>query len=86
MPYIELKSRPALDDEMEHMLDFIEAAQLTPGEKNYMLTRMAIAMTGKRYADHEAVLGRLTAVLLEWWRRVMVPYEDQKIVENGDVF
>lgn len=86
MPYIEVKARPALDDRMQDLLDFLEVAELQPGEKNYVLTRVAIAMTGKRYADHEAVLGRLVAVTLEWWRRVMVPYEDQKIVENGDVF
>lgn len=85
-PYIELKARPSLDTHLEHLLEFLDVAQLSPGEKNYVLTRIAIAMTGTRYADHEAVLGRLVAVTLEWWRRVMVPYEDQKVIANGDVF
>lgn len=86
MPYIEPHQRRDLDDRMADLLDWLEVAELQPGEKNYILTRVAIAMTGKRYADHEAVLGRLVAVTLEWWRRVVVPYEQEKQVVNGDVY
>jgi hypothetical protein len=88
MPYIEEKERPPIDLHLEPIINMIADCQLSPGDLNYIITRIVIAEVAgnARYASYEAMLGRLEAVKLEWWRRVMVPYEDRKRDQNGDVF
>lgn len=61
----------------------------TPGELNYDITNSII----KYYHDKELnyqtindILGALEGAKLEFYRRVVVPYEDKKIKENGDVY
>lgn len=39
-----------------------------------------------RYAHLNEVVGAIDCAKLELYRRVAVPYEDQKIEENGDVY
>jgi len=39
-----------------------------------------------RYAHLNEVVGAMDCAKLELYRRVAVPYEDQKIEENGDVY
>jgi len=39
----------------------------------------------KRYGDYAAFEGDCQQSLKEIYRRLEVPYEDTKIVENGDV-
>lgn len=64
----------------------------TPGQLNYALTRVgvdylrAISLGTPSYADMTEVLAAFEAAKLEFYRRVMAPYEDQKIAENGDVY
>lgn len=41
---------------------------------------------GFRYQDLNDVLGALAGAQAEFYRRVVVPYEDRKIAENGDVY
>lgn len=38
------------------------------------------------YKDLNDAIGALEACKLEFYRRVIVPYEDQKIKSNGDVY
>lgn len=64
----------------------------TMGELNYAITTMC----NKFLADHEApvpsytdlnaVIGVLECVKLEYYRRVVAPYEDIKKTQNGDVY
>ena len=84
MPYIEAQNRPIIDTWMAPLLQHVR--DLHPGELNYVLTTLVLAWEPKRYADMEAVLGRLEAVKLEFYRRVVAPYEDAKKKINGDVF
>jgi hypothetical protein len=39
-----------------------------------------------RYAHLNEVIGALECAKLELYRRIAVPYEDQKITESGDVY
>lgn len=61
-----------------------------PGELNYVITEAAIAYcetVGLGYDDAiNAVVGALECCKLEFYRRVAVPYEERKIVTNGDVY
>lgn len=80
MPYIKKKQRngftgggPALD----------------AGELNYLLTLTVIEYVqdhGLSYKTLNDVSGALTECLAEFRRRVIAPYEDSKIAENGDVY
>ncbi len=37
------------------------------------------------YSDYNEVIGALEAAKLEYYRKVVVPYEEKKIKENGDL-
>lgn len=91
MPYI---SRPRKHGLREQQLAYGEATAEDPGELNYLIhgvvfeylaTQVAIN-GGVSYRDCGDVLGALEAVKQEFYRRVVAPYEDQKIEENGDVY
>lgn len=58
-----------------------------PGQLNYAITLLCkeyLASIG--YNSINEVIGVLECVKQEFYRRVAVPYEDEKIEENGDVF
>jgi hypothetical protein len=62
---------------------------ISAGELNYALTRLIINYLtdkGKSYQTINDCIGALEGCKLEFYRRVVVPYEDKKIEENGDVF
>lgn len=59
------------------------------GELNYQFTMLAIEYLeqhGLSYSTCNDISGALTECLAEFRRRVVAPYEDKKIAENGDVY
>jgi len=79
MPYITQRDRQALR--------FFNP--LTPGELNYAITLLMIGYVkahGKKYEVLNAVVGAVESAKAEFQRRVVAPYEDTKIAENGDVY
>ncbi len=60
------------------------------GELNYAITalvdRFLKDKNGFRYADLNEAIGAIECAKFELYRRVAAPYEDQKIVEAGDVY
>jgi hypothetical protein len=79
MPYIDQASRDAIDSgEIPN----------TPGELNYLLTVTVLEYIrdkGESYTAYNDALGALEGCKLELYRRHVAPYEDEKIVKNGDV-
>lgn len=61
---------------------------LNCGELNYMITKIINQYWQNRrdYQTINDIVGALDGAKLEFYRRVVVPYEDKKIVENGDVY
>jgi len=62
---------------------------MTAGELNYALTRQVTDYLDGKIVTYEllnSVVGALESCKLEFYRRVVVPYEEKKIVENGDVY
>jgi hypothetical protein len=60
-----------------------------PGELNYLITLLIkgyLGYGGLNYQGINDVLGALDGAKAEFYRRVVVPYEDNKIQENGDVY
>ena len=61
----------------------------TAGELNYELTLKClkhIRVNGDSYQTYNDIVGALEACKLEFYRRMVSPYEDQKIQQNGDVY
>jgi len=83
MPYIG-SSRDLFDPHLNNLSKEIAHA----GELNYCMTRLALGYVrfkGKKYLTFCVVIGTFVCAALEFYRRWVGPYEDEKIVENGDV-
>ena len=79
MPYIKQKQRKELD---------VGCIPKDAGELNYaihLLLAEYIKMKGESYQIYNDIMGALEGVKLELYRRRIAPYEQRKIVENGDI-
>jgi hypothetical protein len=84
MPYIVKHRRPAFDK----LLKEIGPHTATPGELNYCITILVqeyVKAHGKSYTAMNDCIGVLDAAKMEFYRRVVSPYEDQKIEDNEDI-
>lgn len=79
MPYVNQEAREYLD---------LFLAPRTEGELNYTITMECKRFLGSNpnYARFNTVIGVLECAKLEFYRRAVAAYEDEKIKENGDVF
>jgi len=81
MPYISKESRRIL-----------QGAYFKPenvGELNYLISYICneyMNQEGLRYQTINNIIGVLECAKQEFYRRVATPYEDLKILENGDVY
>lgn len=86
MPYIKKDRRFALNP--------VVMAASGSGELNYQFTEIIKRYLMKQYSEKGSltyqtindIVGALEGAKLEFYRRVVVSYEDQKIIENGDVY
>lgn len=81
MPYITIDRQVALDIRVD--------TPRNAGELNYIFTRTLmdyLKEKGLCYQRINDVIGALEGAKAEFYRRVVVPYEDKKIQENGDVY
>ena len=94
MPYIPKKEREKYDDYIDrlaHILNTLKSNDELSGEMNYILFRLASLLCdgdsgGKRnYARMAVVSSAMDESRTEFKRRVMAPYEDEKISKAGDV-
>ena len=80
MPYLEQGIRASLDDGRKPLIG---------GELNYLISKMLndfVAMKGISYATVNEAMGAIESAKLEFYRRVAAPYEDKKIIANGEVY
>ena len=89
MPYIEQIERP----------EFSPVAHGTPsaitsGQLNYQICELVINFLEARqllnrqtrYTDYNEAIGAIECAKQEIYRKLIVPYEERKIRESGDVF
>jgi uncharacterized protein DUF6899 len=96
MPYIDPKLRPALDKHIDALAAEIISAQHVgfafnetafAGMLNYSCTRLALkVIPARRYWAIALVTGVFKNIADEFYRRYGVPYEDEQITKNGDVY
>lgn len=82
MPYIKESDR----ERLQHGYDIDEI--ITAGELNYVITiilKKYINRKGECYQTYNDIVGALENCKQECYRRMIAPYEDIKIKENGDV-
>ncbi len=87
MPYIKADSRPKFDASLALLQAELGKSAYDAGELNYVISRLlnSAFAANQRYAEANKLLGVMEAAKLEFYRRKVAPYEDEKILENGDV-
>ena len=99
MPYIDESARFELDACIEKMTECLtlghvnnqndisnEEFTVLLGEINYCFSRiLAKSMGQTSYSKIAMITGVLENIKQEFYRRIASPYEDKKIVENGDI-
>ena len=88
MPYINAAGRMHIDPAIDALTSTIPIDALPEGDLNYLLTNIVKAWLGSKlnYARYNAAVGVLECVKLEFYRRVVTPYETVKMHDNGDVY
>lgn len=87
MPYIKKEQRPAIDELVEPLIDHIKSLPVEDqdGSMNYAVTKLIKHVYPQKYFHYNRALGVLTAIKLELYRKLVGPYEDTKISQNGEV-
>ena len=95
MPYIKEKERHDLDVCIESMIKCLQLHEenmsndefcIILGDINYCFSRILGGLMGNvSYSKIAMITGVLENIKQEFYRRVAAPYEDKKIVENGDI-
>lgn len=85
MPYIPEKDRKKIDPHIDGLFEVIKDQPV--GELNYAISKLIWKLfdTKRGYTTACYLAGTLILVLFEFVRRRLNHYEDEKIVENGDV-
>ena len=82
MPYVKQERRHDLDL-VVNLMDEIEVA--ADGDLNYILYAFCKRHITPGYGNYKNYMGELNEAAEEIRRRLLAPYEDGKILENGDV-
>lgn len=87
MPYIDKDDRIALDNVLDPLSEQLEKLGFKAGNLNYCIYKLLLFYF-KNNAGYEMVArvsGVLQNVSDEFYRKWVVPYEEKKIAENGDI-
>lgn len=91
MPYINESKRNHIDPHITTLLRAAKEFEGDPGVANYIITTFVLEYFrlhpySRSYSLINTAIGVLACVTQELYRRVAIPYENQKKVQNGDVF
>jgi hypothetical protein len=82
MPYITQNLRPTMDTVVEQMK---KAGVAANGDLNYILYAFCKRNVKPSYNNYKNFCGELRQCATEIERRLLGPYENTKIIENGEV-
>jgi hypothetical protein len=92
MPYISHEQREHLDKDITNLVNTlvtISGDKGLDGCVNYVITRIVSKVYNTPYSNYAQKSNGIKAfecAKLEYYRRVMAPYEDTKIETEGDVY
>lgn len=88
MPYIKQIEREDFEKGLNDLRKVMRESCLEAGHLNYIITVVINEYAYNRGLDYSRindVVGALESAKAEFQRRVVAPYEDKKIKENGDL-
>ena len=94
MPYIKEYARKELDECLDNMVQCLTHGNKLSdnefitilGEINYSFSRIIAQSMGEiSYSKIAMITGVLENIKQEFYRRMASPYEDKKIIANGDI-
>lgn len=88
MPYIPLEDRPHYQDALKEIASKIpDDHTKRSGHMNYVISRLISLVYGKelKYWQYNEIMGFLSGIDKEFYRRYAAPYEDKKIDSCGDL-
>ena len=88
MPYIQESDRLRFDFALDTLAALLKVSPNYEGDLNYCISKLTntLLQDNLKYAEVNRIIGALECAKLEIYRRLVSPYEDEKVVENGDVF
>jgi hypothetical protein len=84
MPYITQDRRDVFNNALMELAGEVQ----NEGELNYCiykLSRLIIHRIGRSYSNLSMCSSAMEHAKLEWYRKILGPYEDEKIRENGEI-
>ena len=90
MPYIAKKNRPPIDRHLDRLIEVLknstDSGKRRNGEVVYAVYKILKYVYGQGHFEEKSnALKVLDSAGKEYYHRIMAPYEDKKIVENGEV-
>ena len=88
MPYIIRKDRGLYNGYIKNITNILNRQKKLvgiSGQLNYIITKILLGTEPKRYNDYNTLIGVLECAKLELYRKKIAIYEEEKIVENGDI-
>ena len=89
MPYIKKENRKSLNKHIYHLLEILQQLpeEDMAGHLNYCFSKLVFDLFDARpsYGRANALNGVFVSAQQEFSRRKIVPYEIQKIYDNGDI-
>jgi len=90
MPYLPKQERIELDSVIPVLVNIVLASGTNPASHlNFLIANLLdyiVMRRGERYGLYNSLIGALECSKLEMYRRMIAPYEDEKIISNGDVY
>ena len=91
MPYIEQRYRDLIDNEIDELIEGLDRfnceGTVPDGAINYVFTKILLEFfRPTSYFNIERVIGLLECVKLTYMNREGHPYENMKMIQNGDVY
>ncbi len=84
MPYITRDRRKVFDKALAELASEVN----NEGELNYCIYKLSMLIAeriGHSYSNLSMCSSAMEHAKLEWYRKVLGPYEDVKIRQNGDI-
>lgn len=87
LPYITKDRRDFLDGRIESLVRGLETLEWVEGDVNYTFYKILLAWFKfeSRYKTICSIMGTLTSVTQEFYRKVAGPYEDKAEEKNGKI-
>ncbi|MDD5016321.1 MAG: hypothetical protein PHW73_14725 [Atribacterota bacterium] len=89
MPYIKKDQRNIYSSSIENITSILSQNKWKKGDFNYCISMIINAWvkdTGLSYDTLSNITGVLNDIKTEFERKVVAPYENKKIEENGEVY